>query len=66
MDAIRLMTYNPAYASFEENLKGSLEAGKLADLVILSQPLGKAAAREIKEVEVETTFLDGQAVYQKK
>jgi predicted amidohydrolase YtcJ len=63
MEAIRLVTYNAAYASFEENIKGSLEAGKLADLVVLSQPLGQTEPQEIKKVLVEKTFLDGQAVY---
>jgi predicted amidohydrolase YtcJ len=63
MEAIRMLTWNAAYASFDEKIKGSLEAGKLADLVVLSPALGKTSPREIKDIAVEATFLDGQEVY---
>ncbi|MDR1396440.1 MAG: amidohydrolase [Desulfarculales bacterium] len=63
MEAIRLFTYNSAYASFDEKIKGSLEAGKLADLALLSRSLLKADKNEIKDITVEQTFLDGEMVY---
>jgi predicted amidohydrolase YtcJ len=63
MEAIRLFTYNSAYASFDEKIKGSLEVGKLADLAVLSQALLKTDKNEIKDIAVEKTFLNGEMVY---
>lgn len=54
-----------AYASFEENIKGSIEEGKVADMVVLSRDLFKVPMDEIKDVEVEMTIFDGQIVYEK-
>ena len=66
MDAIRMFTYNSAYVSFEENIKGSLEVGKLADLIILSETFLKVDPTKIKDVVVEKTYLDGELVYSRK
>lgn len=63
LQAIRMFTYNGAYASFEEKIKGSLEPGKLADVVILSQDLLTFPRERVREVEVTHTFLDGELVY---
>lgn len=63
-DALRLYTINGAYASFEETLKGSLEPGKLADMVVLDRDIFAVAEDEIKEVKVETTIVGGEIVYQ--
>jgi predicted amidohydrolase YtcJ len=59
-EALRLYTINAAYASFEENVKGSIEIGKFADLVILSENLSKISREKIKDVKVETTIVDGR------
>lgn len=65
MDAIRMYTYNGAYASLEENIKGSLEPGKLADMVILSENILKTPVEKIKSIKVDMTILDGEIVYER-
>ena len=63
MDAIRLYTNFSAYAGFEEHSKGSLEPGKLADLVILSDDPLEVPVDALKDIEVETTVVGGQLVH---
>ncbi|MDD2484802.1 MAG: amidohydrolase [Eubacteriales bacterium] len=65
MEALRLYTINGAYASFEEKTKGSIECGKLADLVVLSEDITKLSSERIRELSVELTMLDGNIEYQK-
>lgn len=62
-EALRIYTINAAYASFEEGIKGSIEAGKLADLVVLSNDLRKIEPSKIKDVRVKTTIVGGKIVY---
>ena len=62
--AIRLHTINGAYASFEEEIKGSIEVGKLADLTLLEADVRAVPARELRDLPVAMTFLDGEAVYE--
>jgi predicted amidohydrolase YtcJ len=64
-DALRLYTINGAYASFEENIKGSIEAGKLADMAVLDRDILSIPAEEIKDMQVEMTIVGGELVYQK-
>jgi predicted amidohydrolase YtcJ len=64
-EAIKCYTLNAAYASFEENIKGSIEVGKLADFVVLSDDILSIDPIKIKDVEVEMTVFDGEIVYQK-
>ena len=65
LQAIRQFTYNGAYASFEEGIKGSLEPGKLADIVILDQDILTWPRERIREVKVRYTILGGEVVYQR-
>ena len=64
-DALRLYTINGAYASFEDTIKGSIEPGKLADMVVLDRDIFTIAEDEIKEVKVETSIVGGEIVYQR-
>ncbi len=64
-DAIKCYTINSAFASFEENIKGSIEVGKLADLVILSNDILTIDPVEIENVVVEITVFDGKIIYQR-
>ena len=64
-EAIRGYTINAAYASFEENIKGSIEPGKLADFVVLSQNLFEIPVDSVKQVEPLLTVVGGREVYRK-
>ncbi|MEZ7516630.1 amidohydrolase [Flavobacterium frigidarium] len=61
--ALTAYTKNGAYASFDEKTKGTLEVGKLADFVILSQDITKIDPVKIKEVYVVKTYVGGKKVY---
>ncbi len=62
-EAIKCYTLDAAYASFEENIKGSIEEGKLADLVILSEDILTLDPVKIKDVKVDMTIFNGEIVY---
>lgn len=62
MRAIRCYTYFGAYASFEEKIKGSLEKGKLADLVVLSSSIAGKTPEEIRGIKVTESYLGGKRV----
>lgn len=64
-DAIKCYTVNSAYASFEENIKGTIETGKLADLIILSDDILTIDPNKIKDAKVEMTMFDGKVIYNK-
>jgi predicted amidohydrolase YtcJ len=59
-------TAGPAYASFEDQRKGTLAPGMLADLVVLSKDIFKEPTDKVKDFEVVTTILDGKVVYTRK
>lgn len=63
--ALKSMTWNAAFGAFEENIKGSIETGKLADLTVLSQDIMSISENRILETKVEMTIIDGQVVYQR-
>ena len=62
-DAIRLYTSNNAFITFAEHEKGSLEAGKLADLIVLDRDILECPLEEVKDIRVERTYLGGRSVY---
>ena len=62
-DALRMFTTWPAYAVFEEQDKGSIEFGKLADFTVLSQDIMKIPEKEILETRNEMTVIGGQIIY---
>ena len=62
-DALKGVTINAAYAYFEEDSKGSIKAGKRADLVVLSDSPLKVDPMAIKDIKVLETIKDGETVY---
>jgi hypothetical protein len=64
-EALRAYTLGSAYAEFQESEKGSITAGKLADLAVLSADPLSVPPESIKDVEVQTTILGGRIVYRR-
>lgn len=62
-EALKTYTLNAAYASFDEERRGTIEAGKLADFTILSDDLFNVPPESIKDIRVEMVFVDGKMVY---
>jgi predicted amidohydrolase YtcJ len=61
--AIRMHTINGAFAAFDERIKGSVELGKLADLVVLAEDVSRVPADRLRHVGVAMTVLGGEIVY---
>jgi len=61
--ALRLWTLNSAYLSFEEKTKGSIEPGKLADMVVISEDYLTCPVDHIKDIEALMTIVGGKTVY---
>lgn len=64
-ESVRAYTVGSAYASFEENDKGSIETGKLADLVVLSRDIFAIPPEQIRETKVELTLFDGKVIFER-
>jgi predicted amidohydrolase YtcJ len=64
-EALRMYTVDAAYSSGEENIKGSVETGKLADLTVLSHNPAKVPPNEIENIAIEMTIVGGRVVYSK-
>ncbi|MXY22179.1 MAG: amidohydrolase [Dehalococcoidia bacterium] len=62
-EAISMMTVNAAFSSFEENVKGSLEVGKLGDLVVLQHDPFREVAHELGQIESAATIVGGHVMY---
>jgi predicted amidohydrolase YtcJ len=65
-EALQSYTLNAAYAAFEEDIKGSLSPGKLADITVLSKDIMSVSEAEIPATEVLYTMVGGQVVYRSK
>ena len=65
MEALRSYTIACAYSAFEEDLKGSLEPGKLADVVVLSRDILTCPDDEILEARVDLTVVGGEVLFQR-
>ncbi|HKP37969.1 MAG TPA: amidohydrolase [Pyrinomonadaceae bacterium] len=64
LQALKMFTIWPAFAAFEENLRGSIEVGKLADLTILSADIMKIPEMEILKTRCVMTVINGEIVYE--
>jgi predicted amidohydrolase YtcJ len=64
-EAVRAYSWNGAYASFEENIKGSLEPGKVGDAVVFETDIAAVNPAEVGKVKVDMTVADGRVVYRR-
>jgi hypothetical protein len=62
-EALRLYTVNSAYQQLDEDKLGSLEEGKLADMVVLGEDILTVPTERIKNITVDMTIIDGQVVF---
>ena len=62
-EAIRATTITPAYSVFQEDVKGSIEAGKFADLIVLGKDILTVPSMEIKDIPILRTMVGGEFVY---
>ena len=65
-EALKSYTINAAYAAFEEDVKGSIEVGKFADLVILDKNLLQISKDKIREITILETIVKGETIYKLK
>lgn len=65
-ETVRAYTSGSAYAEFQEEVKGTITVGKLADLVLLSRDIFKIDPKEIENVKVVLTIVDGRIVYEER
>jgi predicted amidohydrolase YtcJ len=63
-EALKAMTINAAYQHFEEDIKGTIEVGKLADLVVLSENPLSMQIQDLLNISVVATYSHGQEIYQ--
>jgi predicted amidohydrolase YtcJ len=64
--AIRLYTINNAFLTFQEKTKGSIEVGKLADLIVVDRDLLRCPVDEVKDAVVLRTYLGGKLIYERR
>ena len=63
--ALEMYTTNAAYSAFEENIKGSITSGRLADLVVLSDNPATVNPEQIKDIQVDMTIIGGEIVWER-
>jgi hypothetical protein len=63
MEALHALTLGNAFAAFEEQIKGSLTVGKLADVTVLSKDITRVPEDEIRSARVVYTIVGGQVLY---
>ncbi|MEO8209502.1 MAG: amidohydrolase [bacterium] len=63
LDAVKSYTIWPAYASFEENTKGSIEPGKYADMIVISNDIFNSDSKALLDTKVLKTIINGKLVY---
>lgn len=63
---MRAFTVGSAYAEFQENVKGTIATGKLADLIMLDRDIFKIEPTEIENTKVVLTVVDGKVAYEAK
>ena len=63
--ALRAWTLGIAFASFDEQIKGSISVGKLADFVVLNRDLLSVPPDELKDIQVDVTVIGGHVVYER-
>jgi len=63
--ALQVQTINNAFLTFEEQTKGSIEPGKLADLVVLPEDLLTCPAKHLEQMAVDMTMVGGKVVYRR-
>jgi predicted amidohydrolase YtcJ len=61
-----MYTANGPYLSWEENIKGTLEPGKLADMIVLDRDILTVPDEQILNLQVDRTYLGGKLVYERK
>ena len=64
-EALKMHTIWPAYLQFADDVKGSIEAGKLADVIVIDRDYLTCAESQIKDIEPVMTILDGKVVYRR-
>ena len=64
-EMLRMFTINGAYSCFQENIRGSLEVGKLADMTVLDRDILTCATEEVRDVEVLQTYVGGELAFEK-
>ena len=64
LDAIKIYTKHSSYAGFDENIKGTIEVGKMADFCVLDENPSEVEEDSIKDIPVAMTIVDGKVVYE--
>ena len=63
-EMLRMYTINVAYSCWQEDIRGSIETGKLADMVVLDRDILNCADEEVKDLQVLQTYVGGELVFE--